>query len=262
MPEPIDQTRLTDLLIEPGSLWSQVRVVAETGSTNADLSTLARDGAQSGTILASGFQASGRGRLGRTWTAPPETSIALSVLVRPEVEARRWTWLPLITGLAVAEGLRRATGVPATVKWPNDVLVEERKICGILAERVETPGGPACIIGMGINVTLTEDELPVPTATSLVLAGATTTNRNIVIATVLRAFALLYRHWETTDADTAFAASYVARCSTVGRQVKVIVDGARTVHGTAEAIDDDGRLVVRTADGLRTFGAGDIVHLR
>ena len=237
-------------------------VVAETGSTNADLTALAREGAANGTVLASGYQASGRGRLGRTWTAPPETSIALSVLVRPVVEPRRWTWLPLITGLAVAEGLRRATGVPAEVKWPNDVLVEDRKICGILAERVETPDGAACIIGMGINVTLTEDELPVPTATSLALAGATTTDRITVIATVLRAFDLLYRHWESTDEDTAFAASYVARCSTIGREVKVIVDESHTVRGTAEAVDDDGRLVVRTREGLQTFGAGDIVHLR
>ena len=107
-------------------------------------------------MLVTDYQSAGRGRLGRTWTAPPGTSIAMSVLVRPDdVDPQRWTWLPLLTGLAVADGLERVAGLDVRLKWPNDVLVGDRKVCGILAERVETSDGPACVVGMGINTHLT-----------------------------------------------------------------------------------------------------------
>ena len=99
-------------------------------------------------------QTAGRGRLGRTWTAPPGTGIAMSVLLRPEAPLERWTWLPLLAGLAVSDGIRQETDLPADLKWPNDVLLLGRKVCGVLAERVETPAGPAVVIGMGINVHL------------------------------------------------------------------------------------------------------------
>ena len=106
-------------------------------------------------MLITGHQSAGRGRLGRTWTAPPGTSIAMSVLVRPA--GRRPEPLDLAAaarpGWPSPTALRRAADVPAVLKWPNDVLVGDRKLCGILAERVETPTGPACVIGMGINVT-------------------------------------------------------------------------------------------------------------
>ncbi|MET1005878.1 MAG: biotin--[acetyl-CoA-carboxylase] ligase, partial [Propionibacteriaceae bacterium] len=138
-----------------------------------------------------------------------------------------------------------------------------RKICGILAERVETPTGPACVIGMGLNVHLTEDQLPVPTATSLaVLNPSRVAGRNPLITTILRAFEAIYAEWETSDDDTDFAVSYVKRCDTIGRRVRVTLAGDRVTEGVAEAIDRDGRLVVRTEAGLETFGAGDVVHLR
>ncbi len=186
----------------------------------------------------------------------------MSVLVRPEpVDTSRWTWLPLLAGLAVAEGLRRATGVAAMLKWPNDVLVSDLKISGILAERVQTDQGPACVIGCGINVSQTADELPAPTATSLVLQSATTINKSTIVVTILRAFALLYQHWQSTNDDAAFASSYLSRCTTIGRRVRVQV-ADRVVEGIADAIDSEGRLVVRTDDGLEAFAAGDVVHLR
>lgn len=270
----LDAARLQDLLVDDSSLWRQIDVVAETGSTNADLAERARSGrAGHGSALLTGYQSTGRGRLGRTWSAPPQTSLALSMLVLPQqdgvaVPAQRWTWLPLITGMAVSESVRRATGIPALLKWPNDVMVGDRKLCGILAERVETPSGPGCVIGIGLNTDLTEEQLPVPWATSLLLAGATTRDKNTVAATILRAFGLLYQHWLDDFDASAFARSYVARCATVGREVKVVLPdrggagGSDEVRGRAEAIDDDGRLVVRTETGTRTFGAGDVVHLR
>ena len=160
----IDLDQLRRELIWPGGLWQQVDYVAETGSTNADLAAAARTGAvEPGAVLVTDYQSAGRGRLGRTWTAPPGTSIAMSVLVRPDgVDPSRWTWLPLLTGLAVADGLSGAAGLEARLKWPNDVLVGDRKVCGILAERVETRTGRPASSGWASTPTWTAAELPVP----------------------------------------------------------------------------------------------------
>ena len=264
----IDLDQLRRELIWPGGLWQQVDYVAETGSTNADLAAAARTGAlEPGAVLVTDYQSAGRGRLGRTWTAPPGTSIAMSVLVRPDgVDPSRWTWLPLLTGLAVADGLSGAAGLEARLKWPNDVLVGDRKVCGILAERVETRTGPACVVGMGINTHLDPAELPVPTATSVAIetaaAGRPAPSRTSVVATVLAAFALLFRRWMAASDDPWLATVYRGRSATLGRTVRVVTGADASVEGVATDVDADGRLVVRTPEGLRIFGAGDVVHVR
>ncbi len=263
--DPIDGAWLSDELVRPGSLWRQIEVVEQTGSTNADLATRARAGEVSaGSVLVTGYQSSGRGRQGRQWTAPPGSSVAISLIVAPyDIVSERWSWLSLLTGLAVVEGLRRIADVSAALKWPNDVLVGDRKLCGILAERVETPRGPACVVGIGINVGLAADQLPVPTATSLaLLLGDAAPSSSRVVAAVLGAFELIFAEWQRRDDDSAFAASYVARSATIGRRVRVELTGGRVVEGDAEAIDDAGRLVVRTASGREVFSAGDVTHLR
>lgn len=260
----IDGDRLRAELLEVGGLWRSVRVVGETGSTNADLADAARAGAPTGTLLVAQRQTAGRGRLDRSWSSDAD-GLALSLLVRPTVESRRWTWLPLITGMAVAEAVRRATDVPATLKWPNDVLVGSDKLAGILAQAVQTPDGPACVLGVGLNLTHTADQLPVPQATSLALQGARTTDATVVTVTIARAFALLYGQWTKMSPDrnpeAEFARAYLHRCSTIGRHVRVELPG-ETVEGVADGIDEDGRLLVRNASGSRAFGAGDVVHLR
>ena len=262
----LDAGVLSRELVRPGGLWTAVEVVPQTGSTNSDLAQRARSGAAAGSVLVTDFQSAGKGRQGRSWVAPRGANISLSVLLRPDVEIARWTWLPLLAGLAVVEGVRRVADEPAVLKWPNDVLVGERKLCGILAERVETPQGPACVVGIGLNVWLAAEELPVPTATSLALLagerGERPPSRNLVIATVLAAFELIVGRWEALEDDTLFAASYLQRCATIGRRVRVHLAGGATVEGVAEAVDHDGRLVVRTGTGPQTFGAGDVVHLR
>lgn len=267
-PSVLNPIRLQELLAGD-ALWRQIRVVEQTGSTNADLAADARVGrARDGSVLMTGYQARGRGRMDRVWTAPPQTSLALSMLVVPPpgLSSERWTWLPLLCGMAAAEAIRRAAELPAMLKWPNDVMIGDRKLCGILAERVETPTGPGCVIGIGTNTDLTEEQLPVPWATSLLLAGAKTRDKTVIAVTLLRAFGLLYANWRDDFDASALARSYVARCATIGRRVRVVltVSGSddADVEGTAEAIDEHGRLVVRTADGLQTFGAGDIIHLR
>ena len=245
-----------DLAGRLGRPWVELDVVPETGSTNADLAAAARDGAVSGTVLVAGHQVQGRGRLDRTWTAAPGASLAISVLLRPPsaIPQKRWTWLPLMTGLAVAEALVGSAGVQAELKWPNDVLIGGRKVCGILAERV----GDAVVIGMGINTRLGEEELPVPTATSLRLAGAVIADPELVLAVLDRLGAWYLRWLAGADLGPALA----ARCCTIGREVRMELPAAAPVRGVAVGIDVDGRLLVRTGEVVRPFSAGDVVHLR
>ncbi len=129
-----------------GGLWQHVDVVASTGSTNADLARQSREGAPAGRVLVSGHQSAGRGRLARRWEAPPDTSVACSVLVAPRRPMPEWGWLPLLVGMAVADGVRAATGLDARLKWPNDVLVNERKLCGILCESVGDLDHPRAVL--------------------------------------------------------------------------------------------------------------------
>ena len=265
--DAIDVDEVRRALIRSAGLWHRIDLVPETGSTNADLAEAARRGRPGGSVLITDYQSAGRGRQGRTWTAPPGTSIAMSVLLRPVgVDPQRWTWLPLLAGLAVSEGVRQVAQLEAALKWPNDVLLDGRKFCGILAERVETASGPACVIGMGINVWLTEAELPVPTATSLALAAGEARGpgprRTAVIIAVLAELGPIIGQWQAGAGDAALMTAYRARCLTLGRPVRVVLSEASTIEGMATDIDPDGRLVVDTDTGRKVFGAGDVIHLR
>nr|WSY52232.1 biotin--[acetyl-CoA-carboxylase] ligase [Streptomyces sp. NBC_00886] len=266
---PLNATALRRGLVREGGLWTGVEVVQRTGSTNSDLVALAAAGkAAEGTVLIAEEQTSGRGRLDRQWTAPARSGLFFSVLLEPsEVTVARWGWLPLLTGVAMATGLSRSAGVDTALKWPNDLLVavggEERKVGGILAER---SGDAAVIIGVGINVTLREDELPVPQAASLALAGAVTADRDPLLRAVLRSLEHWYDKWRAAGGDPAASGlqeTYAAGCSTLGRVVRAELPGDRSITGEAVAIDGDGRLVLATEDGVQEpVGAGDIVHLR
>ncbi|MER6955685.1 biotin--[acetyl-CoA-carboxylase] ligase [Streptomyces sp. NPDC000618] len=266
---PLNAPTLRRALVREGGLWSQVDVVQRTGSTNSDLVASASAGkAGEGAVLVAEEQTAGRGRLDRQWTAPPRSGLFFSVLLTPsEVPVARWGWLPLLTGVAVATGLSRAAGVDTALKWPNDLLVtvggEERKAGGILAERA---GEDAVVVGVGINVSLRADELPVPQAGSLALAGAVTTDRDPLLRGVLRSLEDWYGRWRTAGGDpvaSGLQETYAAGCATLGRTVRAELPGNRSLVGEAVAVDGDGRLVIATEEGVQEpVGAGDIVHLR
>ncbi|MFE5817937.1 biotin--[acetyl-CoA-carboxylase] ligase [Streptomyces sp. NPDC056479] len=266
---PLNAAALRRGLLREGGLWSAVEVVQSTGSTNTDLVDLATAGkAAEGTVLVAEEQTAGRGRLDRNWTAPPRSGLFFSVLLNPaEVPVPRWGWLPLLTGVAVATGLSRAAGVDTALKWPNDLLVtvggEERKAGGILAERA---GDAGVVIGVGINVTLRADELPVPQAGSLALAGAVSTDRDPLLRAILRSLEDWYGRWRAAVGDplvSGLQETYAAGCATLGRVVRAELPGDRAITGEAVAIDGDGRLVLATQEGVQEpVGAGDIVHLR
>ena len=164
-----------------GTRW-RPEVLAESPSTNAVLAGRVREGAAEGLLVVADHQTAGRGRLDRTWVTPAGAALTFSLLLTPdEVPVVRWPWLPLLTGVAVAEGVRRVAGVEVALKWPNDVLAGpdastgpgRRKVAGNLVERVEGPRGAGAVVGVGLNVAQTAAELPVDTATSLQLVAGT-----------------------------------------------------------------------------------------
>jgi BirA family transcriptional regulator, biotin operon repressor / biotin---[acetyl-CoA-carboxylase] ligase len=248
-------------LLVDGGLWTALEVLEETGSTNADVADAARAGAAEGLVIVAEHQRTGRGRAGRQWSSPPRAGLAVSVLLRPGVPAFRWGWLPLLAGVALAESVGRVTGVAASLKWPNDLMIDDRKCAGILAEAV--PG--AVVVGLGLNATLRAEELPTPEATSLALAGARTTDRAVLLVALLQRLAEWYERWRAAGGDaeaSGLRSSYLRSCSTIGRQVRVRLPDGTDLAGTAETVDPDGRLVLRTAERRHALAAGDVIHLR
>ncbi|TDT34120.1 biotin--[acetyl-CoA-carboxylase] ligase [Naumannella halotolerans] len=248
--------------------WREVRVVDVTGSTNADLAAaVARGEAGAGTVLLAGHQVAGRGRLGRSWGAPAWTSVATSVVLRPARSVLTWSWFPLLVGLSVATGITRSTGLPPLLKWPNDVLIDDRKVCGILGQHL--PGTPpSVVLGFGLNTWLDQTELPVPTAGSLSLAcadhGLPAPDATRVLGEILLDLADRLVDFETGPEAEAIERSrqaWLRLSDTVGRDVRVELGDSR-FHGRAESIDTDGRLLVRAGETVRAFSAGDVVHLR
>lgn len=264
----LDAGRLADLDADVGP-GLRVEVLDETSSTNAVVADRARTGEAEGLVVVAEVQTAGRGRLDRTWVAPAGSALTFSVLLRPTVPSRSWPWLPLLTGHAVGKALR-ADGYDAAVKWPNDVLLgsgeDERKVAGILVERVETESGPAAVVGIGLNVGMTAEELPVPQATSLALArSGGVPDRTDLLVLLLQTLWEAYVAWQTGGDRAAvhLAASYAAGCTTLGREVRVALPADQTLTGRAVEIDTSGRLVVAEGDGRRTaVGAGDVVHVR
>jgi biotin-(acetyl-CoA carboxylase) ligase len=280
---PLHEQALRRLLVRPGALWRDVRVVPETGSTNADLAAEAGEGAAEGVVLATEVQTAGRGRLGRSWTAPPRSALLFSVLLRPQVPVARAGWMPLLAGVAAATAVRRMTAwsqaaerffpdqggrsdsaVDARLKWPNDLLVGDRKLAGILVEKA----GDAMIVGIGLNVGLKSAELPVPTATSLAIEGAPLSDRAPILRAILRELETWYREWTALDGDpeaSGLRTAYKELCATLGRRVRVDLPGGETLAGTATDIDPGGRLVITETEGEgapRAVGAGDVLHVR
>ena len=274
---PLDLAALRRAAVRPGGLWRTIEVVESTGSTNADLLARALAGEPEGTVLATEHQQAGRGRLGRTWITPPRAALTFSLLVRPGVPPARRGWLPLLTGIAVAGAITSVTGVATTLKWPNDVLADQGKLVGILAEAA----ADAIVVGIGVNVSTEQAELPdrgpgaLPAA-SLLTAGAKPEglDRTPLLLAILSAFEHRYRDWREAGGDpeaSGLRAAYLGRSGTIGRQVRAELPGGQALSGLAVGVDADGRLLVRSSSGTDSAGAAgsvvpvaaaDVVHLR
>ncbi len=251
-------------LVGPGRALRRLDVVETTGSTNADL--LARHAAGediSGAVLIAEHQSAGRGRQGRPWSTPARSQIALSVGVnaggRPPAA---WGWLPLLTGVAVADAVHATTGISPGLKWPNDILVGGRKLGGILAE-VASPA-PVIVVGLGVNVTPTAPEIgPVaPDATSLLMLGSTMLDRSALLGSILAELSARIDRWQSAGPDSRLIEDYRARSATLGTRVRALLPGDREITGTATDLDDLGHLNIDTGAQTIAVSAGDITHLR
>lgn len=265
---PLDAAAVRAAVLASSALYTSVEVVARTGSTNADLLVAARAGAPAGAVLVAEEQSAGRGRLDRSWQSWPGAGLTFSVLLRPaEVPTGSRGWLSLLTGVAVAEALAAQAAIEARLKWPNDVLAAgpdgPRKLAGILAEQA----GGAIVVGVGLNVSATPQELSSRQATSLLLAGGTNLDRQAILTAVLRELERWYLRWTGAPrpgdaAVSGLRAAYLRVCSTVGREVRVELPGGGVLAGHAGDVDDAGRLLVSSPDGARAVSAGDVVHVR
>ncbi|MCR2793731.1 biotin--[acetyl-CoA-carboxylase] ligase [Microbacterium sp. zg.Y625] len=248
----------------------RLQVVESTDSTNAHLiRDLEHDpaGHPHLSVLLTDDQRAGRGRLDRSWTTPPGTALAVSVLVRvPDLPAHARGWIPLVAGAAMTRALTDVLSGhvhKVALKWPNDVLLDGGKVCGILAEVV--PGDPsAVVVGAGVNTSMRRVDLPVPTATSFAAVGVDV-DLDDLLARYLRHLDEQLAALAGTGGDAAASgvrAEVEERCDTIGRDVSVSMPDGGVLVGRAVRLDADGRLVVEVSGVETMVSAGDVVHVR
>jgi BirA family biotin operon repressor/biotin-[acetyl-CoA-carboxylase] ligase len=279
---PLDQGALSDAAFLAANGIPQLTVVESTGSTNADLLRGAAVDPRAWpdlSVLTAEYQSAARGRLDRLWEAPARSSLSVSIVLRPvNAEGRPlptqcYSWLSLLAALALREALLDTAGIPAELKWPNDVLVRGNKIAGILAQLGPMGDGavPPVVLGTGLNVTLTRSELPVPTATSVLLEQPATVDRTTLLKSYLSRFATLYRSFCNADGDPAAGLAggpslhhrVEHALTTLGKQVRAHLPGDNEIIGHATRLDEYGSLLVVDSGGHEhVVTAGDVVHLR
>ncbi|MGQ0715890.1 MAG: biotin--[acetyl-CoA-carboxylase] ligase [Pseudonocardiales bacterium] len=263
---PLHQDSLRRALVIPVGPYAALDVVATVSSTNSALAEAARQGAPDRTVLVAEHQTAGRGRAARSWVAPARSGLLLSVLLRPtEVPQARWGWLPLLVGVALCRTVSTLGELPAALKWPNDLLLgdHQRKAGGILAEVVAD--GPAVVVGIGLNVSLRPDELPVPDVTSLAIEQAACVDRDPLLRALLRTLDGELRPWCEHQGDavvTSLREAYQQRCTTLGEPVRVELPEQPPLLGTAVDVDTDGRLVVLSKGQRRALSVGEVTHVR
>lgn len=221
-----------------------------------DVASIAISGEPEGYVLVADQQTRGKGRLGRSWESPPGSSLSVSVLLRPvDVPAGQWPWLPLLVGVAAVEAVREAAARDAHLKWPNDVLLDDAKLAGILVERIDSPDGPAAVAGIGMNITST----PAVGAASLDGTGAT---RDDVLEALLGRIADWYRRWRADPDGCGLAPTYREMCSTLGNEVRAELPNGSMIVGRAADVDASGGLIIAGDSGREVVSAGDVVHVR
>lgn len=264
---------------------SRFEFLAETGSTNDVLVGYAT-GADAATwpnlsVVVTDNQTRGRGRLGRTWLAPTGKTLAISVLLRPDLAVEHFGWFPLLAGAAMTRAVRRVVSAAddrhealegedaprhdVTLKWPNDVLIDGYKVSGVLSELL--PDASGLVIGTGVNLTLDEHDLPTLTSTSLLLVTHSSPDADAVLAHYLTELSELSGAFVAAGGDpeaSGLRQAVTELCGTLGSQVRVELPGGDDLIGTAVDLDGHGRLIVENqATGeLQAVAAGDVTHLR
>jgi len=233
-------------------------------STNTEAARLAHEGASEGLSVVADEQTAGRGRLARRWSSPKGAGLYLSLLLRPKISQDYWPLLTFVAALAVADAVKDEYQLDTDIKWPNDLLAGERKFCGILGEVVETNGGRAVVIGIGVNLTaaaVPEDLRDV--ATSVSEASGREPNRDALLSALLRLLESWYAVLQSNGGPTELLTAWMARSSyAFGKPVRVR-DGERTLAGVTQGLDSRGGLRLRQQNGeIVTLMAGDVTNLR
>jgi BirA family transcriptional regulator, biotin operon repressor / biotin---[acetyl-CoA-carboxylase] ligase len=238
--------------------------LAETGSTNQDLAALAKKSdLPEFFTLVTDFQTAGRGRLDRAWEAPAASSVMASVYLKPRfLNFSGIGWISLLVAEAIKQTIEDL-GLSAKIKWPNDVLISGRKVSGVLAEASQDLA--SVVVGFGINVSQEAKDLPVQTATSLLLSGASSLDRDLILATTLSNIKVLYSKLAAAGGDAnvcGLRQQLLDSSATIGEPVEVMFKDQDSFQCRAVDIDDSGRLVVETETKTLVVSAGDILHLR
>ena len=224
-----------------------------TASTQSDLAELVNSSvAKSGEVIAAEFQSAGRGRLDRSFEAPPESALLFSFFLKPKRARSDWSFISFLAAIAAQEVISKDIVEKVSLKWPNDILIGDKKVAGLLAQQI----GDGVIVGIGLNVAMGAEELPVPTATSLALAGSNNLDRNLLLSALLNRLESIFNEW---DSGSDFLENYRQISTTLGRQVRVEVIGRDSIEGKAVAITAQGALIL--SDGTEV-NVGDVVHLR
>jgi BirA family biotin operon repressor/biotin-[acetyl-CoA-carboxylase] ligase len=246
---PLDKAVIASLT----SQYWRVSVVDLTTSTQSDLADLVNlNSAKTGDVIATEFQSEGRGRLDRTFEAPPGSALLFSFYVAPKRARTDWGFISHLAALSMQQVISRDLSSQVWLKWPNDILIGGLKVAGLLAQATDH----GVIIGIGVNVAMTTEELPVDTATSLAIAGSNNLDRNLILGSFLNHFESNFKEW---DKGGDFIGIYSEVCATLGRNVQVEVIGRENRTGLALSINSLGALLL--ADGFEV-NVGDVVHLR
>ncbi|HEY3915193.1 MAG TPA: biotin--[acetyl-CoA-carboxylase] ligase [Verrucomicrobiae bacterium] len=242
-------------------IGSEIHVFRETTSTNDIAARLARGRAAEGAVVFAESQTKGRGRMGRTWLSPAGKGLWFTVLLRPDIPPQQATQLTVASATALARAIKVQTGIVPEIKWPNDIMIRGRKVCGILTEmNAEMDYLKEVLLGIGMDVNLEPADFPPALrkiATSLRIETGQPVNRAELAVVILRELDRDYHLVKSGDFDLV-AEEWREHCSTLGRQVAIRV-GNRIIRGCAEALDDDGALLVRGPhDHLERIVGGDV----
>ncbi|HEU4714391.1 MAG TPA: biotin--[acetyl-CoA-carboxylase] ligase [Pyrinomonadaceae bacterium] len=228
-------------------------------STNTELAREASAGAAEGLTIVADEQTAGRGRLQRAWSSPKGAGLYFSTLLRPTIPQDRWPLITFMAAIAVGDALHEAGGVTTDIKWPNDLLSGERKICGILAEAVDTPGGRAVVLGIGIN--LTSEAFPselAAVATSVAEASGRTPERETLLAALVGAVGRWYSLLHEPDGAEKIVAAWTSRSSYASGKAVQVANGDEVWQGITRGVESDGALRLETTDGVKLVRAGDV----
>jgi BirA family biotin operon repressor/biotin-[acetyl-CoA-carboxylase] ligase len=232
-------------------------------STNTEVARLAAEGAAEGLAIVADEQTAGRGRLQRAWSSTKGAGLYFSILLRPNLALNRWPLLTFVAALATGDALLEASQVQTDIKWPNDLLANERKICGILAEAIETPTGRAVVLGIGIN--LTNQAFPrelMNAATSVANESGRSPERESILAALLNALARWYSLLQEPEGAEKIVAAWSSRSSYASGKLVQVTNGDETLQGLTRGIENDGALRLETAQGIQLIRAGDVTSVR